>query len=281
MRIRQPIRVVPAQSVQDGAGVQIQRALGTRAIEDLDPFLMLDEFKNDDPDNYSVGFPDHPHRGMETVTYMLAGAMRHADNQGNAGRLRPGDVQWMTAGRGIIHSEMPEQEEGLMWGFQLWVNLAAAKKMMKPRYQEIKADEIHTATPAAGVTVKVIAGSIGGVDGPINGIEVDPTYFDVSLEPGAVFEHALPADHSAFIYVFEGEVTVGGGEGAPRTVARGNLAVLGNGEAVKVTAARAAGRVLLLAGKPLREPVAKYGPFVMNTREQIIQAVDDFRNGRF
>jgi redox-sensitive bicupin YhaK (pirin superfamily) len=280
MDYRAPEKIVTGQSVTDGAGVSLRRALGTQELEDLDPFLMLDEFRNDDPAQYMAGFPDHPHRGIETVTYMLAGAMRHGDNQGNEGRLGPGDVQWMTAGRGIVHSEMPEQEQGLMWGFQLWVNLSAADKMSEPRYQEIKGSDIPAVERADGVRIKVIAGEVDGASGAIDGIAVDPTYFDVSLPAGGAFEHEIPAGHSAFLYVFEGEAEAGSGAGAS-IVSRGSLAALGRGDAIRVTAPNGPARLLLLAGRPLGEPIVKYGPFVMNTREQIMEAIDDFRTGRF
>ena len=270
MDVRAPQKIVAGQSVTDGAGVSLRRALGTRELEDLDQFLMLDEFRNDDPAQYMAGFPDHPHRGIETVTYMLAGAMRHG----------PGDVQWMTAGRGIVHSEMPEQEQGLMWGFQLWVNLSAADKMTEPRYQEIKASEIPAVERADGVRIKVIAGEVDGTAGAINGIAVDPTYFDVSLPAGGAFVHEVPGGHAAFVYPFEGEAEAGGGSAAD-VVPRGSLAVLGPGDAVRVAAPNGPARLLLLAGRPLNEPIVKYGPFVMNTREQIEEAIDDFRAGRF
>lgn len=281
MQVRQPQQVVTAMATQEGAGVTVHRALGTPLLPDVDPFLMLDEFKNDDPKRYMAGFPDHPHRGMETVTYMLAGAMRHRDNQGNEGRLRPGDVQWMTAGRGIIHSEMPEQEQGLMWGFQLWVNLPAKDKMTAPRYQEIKAADIPEVTRLDGLRARVIAGKLDGIAGPISGIGVDPTYFDVALPKAVAFEHPLPANQQGFVYVFGGKAQIGDGASA-RAVQRGSLAVLGSGDTVKVDAwAGADARFLLIAGRPLNEPVVKYGPFVMNTREQIYQAIDDFQSGRF
>ena len=280
MRIRQPVRVVQAHPVQDGAGVHLFRSLGTPELEDLDPFLLLDEFRNDDPAQYLAGFPDHPHRGIETVTYMLAGAMRHGDNQGNVGRLGPGDVQWMTAGRGIVHSEMPEQEEGLLWGFQLWVNLSADRKMTDPRYQEIKGAEIPAVEREDGVRVKVIAGEVDGTAGAVEGIAVDPTYLDVALPAGATFEHRVEAGHNAFVYVFEGEADIGEGAGA-RRAGRNRLVVLGAGDAVRVSAGGQGARLLLLAGRPHHEPIVKYGPFVMNTREQIEEAIDDFRAGRF
>jgi redox-sensitive bicupin YhaK (pirin superfamily) len=281
MQVRQPTQIVTAMATQEGAGVTVHRALGTPLLEDVDPFLMLDEFKNDDPKRYMAGFPDHPHRGMETVTYMLAGSMRHRDNQGNEGRLRPGDVQWMTAGRGIIHSEMPEQEKGLLWGFQLWVNLPAKDKMTTPRYQEIKAADIPEVARPDGLRARVIAGSLDGTRGPISGIGVEPTYFDVAVPKAVTFEHPLPAPQQGFLYMFEGKANLGTG-GAARKVERGMLALLGPGDTVRVSAdAGADARFLLIAGRPLNEPVVKYGPFVMNTREQIYQAIDDFQSGRF
>ncbi|MSP20419.1 MAG: pirin family protein [Alphaproteobacteria bacterium] len=281
MQIRQPAQVVTAMATQEGAGVTVHRALGTPLLPDADPFLMLDEFKNDDPKRYMAGFPDHPHRGMETVTYMLAGAMRHKDNQGNEGKLRPGDVQWMTAGRGIIHSEMPEQEKGLMWGFQLWVNLAAKDKMTKPRYQEIKGADIPEVTRADGVRTKIIAGSLDGMTGPVSGIGVSPLYFDITVPKAVTFEHPLPEPHRGFLYMFEGKAEVGKGDKA-RIVPRGSLAVLGAGDSVRISASAGSdARMLFIAGRPLNEPVVKYGPFVMNTREQIYQAIDDFQSGRF
>lgn len=278
MQIRPVEQTVLAQGTSDGAGVNLNRSLGTRALDALDPFLLLDEFRSDDSADYIGGFPDHPHRGIETVTYMLAGAMGHGDNQGNTGKLRAGDVQWMTAGRGIIHSEMPEQEQGLMWGFQLWVNLAAKEKMREPRYQEIKSADIPTVVRDDGVTVKVIAGVVDGTVGAVTEIDVDPTYLDVAVPKGGAFVHALPAGHNAFCYVFEGSAVIGeSGEPTPR----GTLVVLGPGEAARIAGAKEPARVLLIAGRPHDEPIVKYGPFVMNTREEINQAIDDFQAGRF
>jgi len=278
MDIRPVALVVPAQSTSDGAGVNLSRSLGSGALDALDPFLLLDEFRSDDSADYMGGFPDHPHRGIETVTYMLAGAMGHGDNQGNTGKLRSGDVQWMTAGRGIIHSEMPEQEEGLMWGFQLWVNLSAQQKMREPRYQEIPAADIPTVALDGGVSVKVIAGAVEGTVGPITEIGVDPTYLDVAVPPGGEFVHALPADHNGFCYVFEGDAVIGEGSDS---IPRGNLAVWGLGEAVRIAGGKETARVLLIAGRPHDEPIVKYGPFVMNTKEEIMQAIDDYNSGRF
>jgi hypothetical protein len=239
---------------------------------------MLDAFRSDDPGDYLAGFPDHPHRGFETVTYMLDGRMRHRDNHGNEGVLVPGAVQWMSAGRGIVHSEMPEQQEGRMRGFQLWINLPASEKMSAPRYQEFGPDRIPLAEPAPGVRVKVIAGSVAGVAGPIVQPATDPVYLDIGLDAGARFGHVLPAGHAAFVYVYEGALTIGDGK---RVDAR-HLAVLGAGDRLELRAdADDGARAILVAGRPLREPVARYGPFVMNTREEIVQAVEDFRSGRF
>ncbi len=278
MEIRPLELAVTAQATSDGAGVNLYRSLGTQALDALDPFLVLDEFRSDDSADYVGGFPGHPPRGIETVTYMFAGAMGHGDNQGNTGKLRPGDVQWMTAGRGIIHSEMPEQEQGLMWGFQLWVNLAAKDKMREPRYQELPAADIPSVTRDDGVSVKVIAGAVDGTADPITEIAVDPTYLDVVVPSGGDFVHALPAGHNAFCYVFEGSARIGG---SPEAIRRGTLAVLGPGQAARIAGGGEAARVLLIAGRPHDEPIVKHGPFVMNTKEEITQAIDDYNSGRF
>jgi hypothetical protein len=264
----------------EGAGVRLTRLIGRPGLPDLDPFLMLDEFRSDDASDYIAGFPDHPHRGFETVTYMLAGRMRHGDNKGNSGLLRPGSVQWMTAGRGIVHSEMPEQEDGLMWGFQLWVNLPASDKMTVPRYQNIEPETIPALDLPGGLRIKVIAGRIGDVEGAVQAVATDPTYLDVALPEGGAFSHAVTAAYSAFVYPFEGSVRVGGKDGA--LLDRGVLGVLDTGDTVTVHAAgRGAARLLLVAGRPLREPIAKYGPFVMNTEAQLVQAINDYNAGRF
>ena len=277
-RPREVASLVTAREVREGAGVLVRRSIGTRELDHVDPFLLLDEFRSDDAADYIAGFPDHPHRGFETVTYMLAGAMEHQDHRGTVGHLGPGSVQWMTAGRGIVHSEMPRQERGLMWGFQLWVNLPAALKMTEPRYQDVPADAIPEAA-LPGARVRVIAGECAGVRGAIGGIATDPVYLDVRLEAGGSFEQPLPEDHNAFCYVYEGETRVG--EGGGRAAGRGQLALLGPGTAVRLAAPAGAGaRALLVAARPLREPIARYGPFVMNTREEIMQALDDFSAGR-
>jgi redox-sensitive bicupin YhaK (pirin superfamily) len=280
---RAVMRVVHGMPTSDGAGVKLRRVIGQPDLPELDPFLMLDEFGTDAAEDYIAGFPEHPHRGFETVTYMLDGRMRHRDNHGHEGTLVPGSVQWMTAGRGIVHSEMPQQQQGRMRGFQLWLNLPARDKMTAPRYQEFGPDRIPVAVPAAGVTVKVIAGSVGDVTGPICQPATDPTYLDIALEAGARYSHELPAGHAAFLYVYDGALDVGDGSSL-RPLKAGELAVLDQGERVKLTGAGLPGaptRAILVAGSPLREPVARYGPFVMNTREEVLQAVEDFRSGRF
>jgi redox-sensitive bicupin YhaK (pirin superfamily) len=278
-------RVVRGMPTSDGAGVKLTRVIGQPQLQDLDPFLMLDEFGTDKADDYIAGFPSHPHRGFETVTYMLDGRMRHKDNHGHEGVLVPGSVQWMTAGRGIVHSEMPEQQEGRMRGFQLWINLPAKDKMTEPKYQEFGPEKIPVAEVGKGVSVKVIAGRVGDTVGPIAQPATDPTYLDVALEPGASFSHVLPVGHSAFLYVYEGSVRVGAGEDAA-TVGTHQLAVLGDGADIRLEGREApagahVSRAIIVAGKPLREPVAKYGPFVMNTRDEIIRAVEDFNAGKF
>ncbi|MBK8717669.1 MAG: pirin family protein [Deltaproteobacteria bacterium] len=275
-RLRDPGTIVAGQAASDGAGVRLLRSLGTGALPLVDPFLMLDEFRSDDASDYIAGFPDHPHRGFETVTVMLAGRMQHRDSVGNRGDLGPGSVQWMTAGRGIIHSEMPQQHDGLMWGFQLWVNLPAAHKLTAPRYQDIDASEIPSATTDAGASVRVIAGTVDGTRGPIEAV-TEPVLLDIRLGDGGSFEHALPPGHNAFVYVYEGSVEIVGASKAA-SVERGKLVVLGAGDAVKLRANTAA-KALLVAGRPIGEPVARYGPFVMNTQAELEQAFRDYRSG--
>ena len=278
-------RLVRGMPTSDGAGVKLTRVIGQPQLGELDPFLLLDEFGTDKAEDYIAGFPDHPHRGFETVTYMLDGRMRHRDNHGNEGVLVPGSVQWMTAGRGLVHSEMPEQQEGRMRGFQLWLNLPARDKMTAPRYQEFGPEKIPTVAASRGVRIKVIAGTAGGVTGPISQPATDPTYLDLSLEVGAQWVQPLHADHAAFLYVFEGAVKVGTGAAAS-LVRSQQLAVLTEGDEVRISGAESGAdgktaRAILVAGQPLREPVAKYGPFVMNTREELQQAFQDYQSGRF
>ncbi len=271
MAVRKLERVIPSIPASDGAGVKLRRSLGSGPHARHDPFLMLDEFFSDDPDDYLAGFPAHPHRGFETVTYMLDGRMRHEDNHGNTGDLGPGDVQWMRAARGIVHSEMPQQAEGRMRGFQLWLNLPAKEKMSPAAYRDIASSQIPVVKD-----VKIIAGKLGDVTGPIHGGSTDPYYFDVQLAPHAVFECDLPAGHNAFLYAYEGETLVGEERAA---LARRSAGLLSAGDAVRLEAGAAGARVLLLAGKPLREPVVQYGPFVMNSREEIEQAIADYQSG--
>ncbi len=269
-------RLVPAMPTSDGAGVKLNRTIGTPQLDHIDPFLLLDAFHTEDASDYIAGFPDHPHRGFETVTYMIEGRMRHKDNQGNSGLLQSGGAQWMTAGRGIVHSEMPEQEDGLMSGFQLWVNLPADKKMCPPRYQDIDPEDVPEATTDDGVRVRVIAGKAVGLSGAATGIAVDPLYIDVSMPRNGAFTQPITPGHAAFVYVFQGRARIG-----ETDVSTHVLAQLGDGDAVTVGAPDGPARFLLIAGRPLHEPIARYGPFVMNTREELVQAFEDFQRGTF
>ncbi len=278
LKFRPVIRLVGGTPANDGAGVKLTRIIGTPRLPEIDPFLLLDEIRSDEGSDYAAGFPDHPHRGFETVTYMLAGRMRHGDNKGNRGLLTPGSVQWMTAGRGIVHSEMPEQQDGLIWGFQLWVNLPAKDKMAAPRYQDIAPERIPEVALEGGARVRVLAGAFGATRGPVEGIATDPLLLDLALPPRAQLAVPVPAGHSAFLYAFEGAVALG--EPA-RDLERGTIAVLGEGDAVLLGGGAVSGRALLAAARPLHEPVARYGPFVMNTEQEIRQAIEDYRAGRF
>ena len=279
MTLRALQQVIPAMETSDGAGVKLRRSIGQSPQARLDPFLMLDEFGTDNPQDYIDGFPSHPHRGFETVTYMLDGHMLHEDHLGNRGDLKSGDVQWMTAGRGIIHSEMPQQLEGRMRGFQLWINLPAAEKMKPAGYRDIPAAAIPEAALPGGGRVKVIAGTLrlDGRDtaGPMQGLSTEPVYFDVELPAGGSFEHTLPPGHNAVLYVYEGDASVGA-----RALPRRAAGILSAGDSVRVTAADRGARFILLAARPLREPVVQYGPFVMNTRDEIEQALRDYQAGR-
>ena len=273
------IESVPAS---DGAGVKLRRSLGGPRGLRVDPFLMLDEFSSENPGDYIAGFPSHPHRGFETVTYLLDGHMLHEDHLGHRGDLKTGGVQWMTAGRGIIHSEMPQQENGRMRGFQLWVNLPAREKMKPAGYRDLQAEDIPVAALPGGGTAKVIAGTVevdGKVtEGPIKGVTTDPTYVDVVLPAGARFSQAINSEYSAFLYPYEGRVDVGS-NGNARTLDSHAAGVLTSGDRIEVTAGPEGARFLVLAGRPLREPVVQYGPFVMNTRQEIEQAVRDYQSG--
>jgi hypothetical protein len=275
--------VIESVAASDGAGVKLRRSLGSRQNLRFDPFLMLDEFFSDDPDDYLAGFPAHPHRGFETVTYMLDGHMRHEDSFGNRGDLGPGDVQWMTAARGIIHSEMPQQTAGRMRGFQLWINLPAREKMKPAAYRDIPAREIPEVSLDGGGKVRVIAGQFdqGGtaVAGPIGGLSTEPLYFDVRLPANGEVSVPTPSGHNTFLYVYEGEAVVGADGGAKPLPYRA-AGLLTPGDSVHIRAGEKGVGLLLLAGKPIGEPVVQYGPFVMNTPEEIQQAVRDYQQGR-
>jgi hypothetical protein len=269
--------MVVGRETSDGAGVKLTRVLTQPLQRRLDPFLMLDAFGSDNPDDYIAGFPDHPHRGFETVTYMIAGRMRHRDSAGHEGLLENGGVQWMTAGRGVIHSEIPEQEEGVMEGFQLWLNLPSQEKMTAPWYRDFAAADLPRFVTDAGVAVTVIAGESHGVAGAVTREATAPLYLDLHLPAGTRFTQSLPVGHNAFIYVYRGEVRIAGD-----TVPAKRMAILANAPQADGVAIEASGeaRALLIAGQPLDEPIAQYGPFVMNTDQEIYQAVNDFRDGR-
>ena len=276
MTARRVLKITKGMPASDGAGVRMMRILGTPQMQAFDPFLMLDHFDTANAQDYMAGFPDHPHRGFETVTYMLEGRMRHGDNKGHSGVIGTGGVQWMRAGRGLVHSEMPEQVEGRMRGFQLWVNLPSHLKMSDPDYQEFDADKIPVERRDGGVEVKVITGRTAqGTAGPVQDGAIDPLYFDVAVPAGASFSEAVEADHAVMLVVFEGAVRIDG-----HTVEALGAAFLGEGDEVQLTAERDA-RFLLIAGRPIREPIAWAGPFVMNTRAEVEQAFADFRAGRF
>ena len=276
-KVREVARKVRGQPTSDGAGVRMTRVIGSQVLDSFDPFLLLDEFRSDNPNDYIGGFPDHPHRGFETVTYMLAGRMRHGDNQGNSGLLGPGSIQWMTAGRGIVHSEFPEQQEGLMWGFQLWVNLPRKDKMTAPRYQDVQGDKIPELELGPGARARVLVGELNGVEGPVTDVATEPVYFDLHLEPNTTYAVALPAEHNAFGYVYQGDAKIGA---ANTGIARGELALLTHGASLPVTAGASGARLIVVAARPLNEPVARYGPFVMNTPDEIRQAFADYQAGR-
>ncbi|HET6331852.1 MAG TPA: pirin family protein [Polyangiales bacterium] len=277
---REVTQLVRGQATSDGAGVRSSRAIGTPALEDLDPFLLLDELRSDDGADYVAGFPDHPHRGFEIVTYMLAGSMEHRDQIGNHGVLETGGVQWMTAGRGVIRSEVPRQDRGQLWGVQLWVNLPASEKLCEPRYQDIPSAAIPQVSLGRYGKVRVIAGEFEGVRGATNGIAIEPLYLDVTLAGAADQLIEIPSGHNACLYVLDGAVQVIGA-GRMTQVSRGKLGVLSHEGPLLMRSAALGARLLVIAGRALKEPVARYGPFVMNTREQVQRAVEDLRSGRF
>lgn len=281
-RTRSISRIVQGMPATDGAGVELTRVIGQPAMDMLDPFLLLDAFRSDRPDDYIAGFPAHPHRGFETVTYLLAGRMRHRDSAGHEGVIEAGGIQWMTAGRGIVHSEMPEQQEGLLEGFQLWVNLPAGHKMDPPAYQEYAAAQIPEEERQGGARLRVIAGrTSAGTQGPVVQALTEPLYLDVTLAPGGRLIEPLPGGHNAFLYGIQGELGGPGEAGGAVTLGRDDLGILSPGTRVELGAGKQGARFLLVAGRPLNEPVSRGGPFVMNTRAEVKQAFDDYAQGRF
>ena len=274
-------QVISGQPTSDGAGVRLTRYIGSQSLPELDPFLLLDFFESDDPNDYIAGFPSHPHRGFETVTYLLAGKMRHEDNAGHGGVIEAGGIQWMTAGRGIIHSEMPEQEHGRLAGLQLWVNLPAKDKLCDPAYHEYPKDQIPVEHRTPGVDINVITGvTCEGTAGPVRGVVTRPLYFDIRLSSGTSIEELIPPDHAGFVFVSEGEISVTSDIGSD-TVATRQLGVLGPGNAVHIDSKASSARFLLVAAQVLDEPIARYGPFVMNTHAEIEQAITDLNAGKF
>jgi redox-sensitive bicupin YhaK (pirin superfamily) len=271
-------KIIEPQAVVEGAGVRLKRSIGTHTLDYLDPFLLLDHFQSKNPADYQAGFPLHPHRGIETVTYLLAGAVRHRDSVGNAGEIGPGDLQWMTAGRGIMHEEMPQVRPEGVAGFQLWVNLPAKQKMIAPRYQNVNANEIAEIKREGGAKIRVIAGKVDGVVGPISGIAAEPMYLDVAVAPHGSFSLPIPRGHSVFAYVFEGEGKFGPEK---RSVTTPRLVVWDDGDSVEVRTEESAVRFLLVSGKPLNEPIARYGPFVMNSKAEIEQTLRELQAGTF
>lgn len=277
---RRVVKVTRGMPTEDGAGVKLTRLIGSPEVPDIDPILMLDAFRSDDPKSYIAGFPPHPHRGFETVSYMIVGSLRHKDNKGGEGLITDGGVQWMTAGRGVVHSEMPAQTNGTMFGFQLWLNLPAAEKMRTPWYRDIAAAEIPTLELGQGAKVKLIAGTWSTAKGPGPERPTEPFIVDVELAPGAGASVPVPVGHAAFAYVFEGAAKLGA-QGTARELVRGDLGVLSDGGDLAAAAGDKGARILIVAAKPLREPVAKYGPFVMNTQDELRQAFSDFQRGLF
>ena len=277
-KLRKLVTGIPAT---DGAGVKLVRVIGQPALQELDPFLLLDAFRSDNPDDYIAGFPSHPHRGFETVTYLLEGRMRHKDNAGNEGVIEPGGIQWMTAGKGIIHSEMPEQEDGRLEGFQLWINLPASHKMTQPAYQEYTVDKIPLET-RPGTSIRVITGETSqGTVGPVSQPLTEPLYLDVSLEANTAFAESIPGQHNAFVYVIQGSVRLENEQGEKTSVTRDQLAILSQGTAIELASQEQPARFLLIAGKPIGEPIARSGPFVMNSQAELQQAYMDYQSGKF
>jgi redox-sensitive bicupin YhaK (pirin superfamily) len=281
MQERRPEDVITPVAVSDGAGVRLRRSIATERLDHLDPFFLFDHFGSDSPDDYIAGFPLHPHRGIETITYMLDGSVAHRDSIGNSGVIGAGDVQWMTAGSGILHEEMPKVGPRRLDGFQIWVNLPRKLKMTKPRYQDVPSALIPEITRRDGSRVRVVAGHVDGVDGAVKDIFAGPTYLDVSLPAGKTFEQPVPRGHTALLYVFQGEVVVGGANLGGAAIPAPRLVVLGDGDVVRAHAAAGPARFLLLSAQPLEEPYVRWGPFVMNTPEEIRQALQELREGTF
>jgi hypothetical protein len=278
-QVRTIASLIEPEPVTEGAGVRLRRSIATRRLDYVDPFLLFDHFGSADPRDYLAGFPMHPHRGIETVTYLLGGSVAHRDSLGNEGVIGAGDIQWMTSGSGILHEEMPKVGPRALDGFQLWVNLPRERKMTRPRYQDVSAAKIPAVVRADGVTVRVVAGEVDGVAGAVKEIHAEPEYLDVSMPAGRTFEQPVPRGHTALAYVFEGEVRLGDGPAGP--IAATRLAILGDGDVVRARTGERPGRFLLVSGRPLGEPIARYGPFVMNTPEEISLALRELREGTF
>ena len=282
MQARKIENVIRPTGVLEGAGVRLKRSFPAGRLNYLDPFLLLDHFGSTNPDDYVAGFPMHPHRGIETVTYMLKGAVAHRDSIGNEGTISVGDVQWMTSGRGIMHEEMPQISPEGMDGFQLWVNLPARDKMTKPRYQDVRSKTIPQVTDENGALIRIISGQVGAIIGPVTEIAAEPMYIDVTVPAKSVFQQPIPRGHNSFAYVFEGKGKFGGFNKLESVeIDSPSLAIFGDGDLVNVFTEHDPVRFLLVSGKPLNEPVARYGPFVMNTKQEIEQALEDLRHGTF
>jgi len=281
LQLRHVLRLIEPRMVLEGAGVKLRRSIALPELDYVDPFLLFDHFGSHNPQDYLAGFPMHPHRGIETVTYVLDGRVTHRDSIGNEGTIGPGDVQWMTAGGGIMHEEMPHPQDGRMEGFQLWVNLPARLKMTRPRYQEIASAQIPEIERDDGTRIWIIAGTVDGIQGPVTEIAADPTYLDIAIPPNGSFVHPISRGHASFAYLYRGRGLFAKEQGQERPVAHPKLVVFGDGDYVEFSALEQGARLLLVSGMPLGEPVARHGPFVMNTREEIRQALWDLQNGTF
>ena len=277
--LRKISQTLKSQSTIEGAGVRLKRVFGYPEMPIFDPFLLMDDFHSSDPEDYQAGFPWHPHRGIETITYMLRGEVAHKDSMGNSGLIRQGDVQWMTAGSGIIHEEMPKPPDRHLWGFQLWANLPGSHKMMDPRYRNLTQDQIPRVSPHEKVTIKIICGAVGGVKGPVQDIVIEPEYLDISVGPGSVYEHPVRQGHTAFCYVIEGEGAFD--KEGTQSISAETVVLFEDGDGIRVATAKEPVRFLMIAGKPIREPIAWYGPIVMNTNAELTLAFEEYQNGNF